>query len=164
MAGEIDAVGLARDAIEARPSSPAIDAPKTRWHRAPASEGAASSQNAQATSSESARPVSDAMQFCSESEGEIVSSLFLRVIGEKVIREAEAMARFEAAGFSRRATNALVNDGIDEPARLLSMTMKELRMIPLVGKVLLAEIDAYRTRSLIAEADNNDPDAPDQSS
>jgi DNA-directed RNA polymerase alpha subunit len=53
---------------------------------------------------------------------------------------------FEHRGFSKRTIEAVIACGIDAPERLLFMTEDELRSIPGVGKVSLAEIMRYRVR------------------
>ena len=50
--------------------------------------------------------------------------------------------------FSDRTVEALLKDGVDAPERLLFMCPDQLRTIPGVGKVSLAEIMAYRARFL----------------
>jgi DNA-directed RNA polymerase alpha subunit len=60
-----------------------------------------------------------------------------------------ARTPFQNRGFSDRTINALVAKGIDAPERLLFATEAELRRIPGVGPVSLAEITHYRARFLV---------------
>jgi DNA-directed RNA polymerase alpha subunit len=53
---------------------------------------------------------------------------------------------FRHRGLSDRTIQALVDCSIDSPERLLFMTEKEIRLIPGIGKVSLAEIIAYREK------------------
>ena len=53
---------------------------------------------------------------------------------------------FENRGFSDRTVRALIDGAIDAPERLLFMTEDQLRSIPGIGNVFLAEILAYRAR------------------
>jgi hypothetical protein len=76
----------------------------------------------------------------------IEMSPFLMKLQEKTTRQARAVARFRDAGFSRRASNALVRGGIDEPERLPALTAADLRCFPGVGKVVLGEIAAWCER------------------
>jgi hypothetical protein len=62
-------------------------------------------------------------------------------------READsARPLFEHRGFSDRTIRALIDSAIAAPERLLFMTEDQLRSIPGIGNVSLAEIIAYRDR------------------
>jgi len=58
----------------------------------------------------------------------------------------KAQLPFRHRGLSGRTIQALVDCSIDSPERLLFMTEKEIRSIPGIGKVSLAEIIAYREK------------------
>jgi hypothetical protein len=53
---------------------------------------------------------------------------------------------FEHRGFSDRTIRALIDSAIAAPEHLLFMTEDQLRSIPGIGNVSLAEIVAYRDR------------------
>jgi DNA-directed RNA polymerase alpha subunit len=55
-------------------------------------------------------------------------------------------AVFHNRKFSGRTIEALLGCGIDAPERLLFMEERDLKKIPGIGKVSLAEIMAYRAR------------------
>jgi len=65
---------------------------------------------------------------------------------EEEARHVLARAPFRNRKFSDRTVNALVQADILAPERLLFMTMMDLRTIPGIGKVGLAEIVKYRSR------------------
>jgi DNA-directed RNA polymerase alpha subunit len=58
----------------------------------------------------------------------------------------KAQLPFRHRGLSDRTIQALVDCSIDSPERLLFMTEKEIRSIPGIGQVSLAEIIAYREK------------------
>jgi len=58
----------------------------------------------------------------------------------------KAQLPFRHRGLSDRTIQALVDCSIDLPERLLSMTEKEIRSIPGIGKVSMAEIITYRDK------------------
>jgi hypothetical protein len=65
----------------------------------------------------------------------------------KHMHHAEVESRpFMNRGLSDRTIKALLDCGIDAPERLLSMSLDDLRKIPGIGKMSLAEIDGYRAR------------------
>jgi DNA-directed RNA polymerase alpha subunit len=58
----------------------------------------------------------------------------------------KAQFPFRHRGLSHRTIQALVDCSIDSPERLLFMTEKEIRSIPGIGKVSMAEVIAYRDK------------------
>ena len=78
-----------------------------------------------------------------EGEREIDGLAFVdRIAAEQM----KAQLPFRHRGLSDRTIQALVDCSIDSPERLLFMTEKEIRLIPGIGKVSLAEIIAYREK------------------
>jgi DNA-directed RNA polymerase alpha subunit len=64
------------------------------------------------------------------------------------IWEAPIRIPLQQRGFSDRTINALIDCEIDSPERLLFMTKKQLKSIPGIGKVSMAELTSYRDRFL----------------
>jgi hypothetical protein len=56
------------------------------------------------------------------------------------------LAPFLGRGLGNRTIDALIEHGLDAPERLLFMAEADLRAIPGIGKISLAEIKAYRRK------------------
>ena len=61
--------------------------------------------------------------------------------------KSDIAARFRDQGFSDYLIKALIADGYADPRRLLTASWREILLIPNVGVIGLAQIEAYRART-----------------